>query len=200
MQQSRLTVILGKRGTGKSTRLRSLIQSEPRVLLFDTLHEPTYDAFRRVNDFGRLVDVLNEDAAIFRVAYSWQGRLSREEDFDYVCRAVYGSHDLLFAVEEIDLFCSPQSMPRYLDMIISLGRHRGLSFVCASRRPKEIHPLIRSQANEIISYTQTEPGDLEWCQQVMGHDLASRLPELPPFESIVWRDSAAALTEHRGSI
>ena len=187
-------VILGKRGSGKSWALRDMIASEPRVLLYDTLKEPTYDKLKRVEKFPELCKLLIANPAVFRVAYSWDGVAEHEVDFDRVCNAVYACRGLTFAVDEVDLFTSPTFIPRPLDKVISLGRHRGISLWVASRRPKEIHSLIRSQANRVMSFAQTEPADLEWCRQVMGSQ-ADELPGLGQYKSLTWFDGQKPVTE-----
>lgn len=182
-------IVVGKRGFGKSWALRAMLRQEPRFVLYDTLKEKTYDEFQRVEDFPALCRVLAQDPPMFRIAYSWNGLAAREVDFERVCEAVYCSHGMTFAVEEVDQFSAPTYLPRHLDMLVSLGRHRDLSVWVASRRPKEIHALIRSQANRVVSFSQTEPADLEWSRQVVG-DLAGRLPSLKKFEHVTWEDGA----------
>lgn len=88
-------------------------------------------------------------------------------------------------VEEISLYCSPSHIPRPLAKIISLGRHKGLSFYCTSQTPKQINILIRSQASEIISFAQTEPAHIDWCRQVMGAD-ADKLNQLQRYHCLQW--------------
>jgi hypothetical protein len=155
------------------------------------LKEKTYNAFKRIESFSELCTFLASNPPVFRVAYSWPGDVERDDDFERVCRAVYACKFLTFGVDECDQFMGPNFLPRHLDMLVSLGRHRDLSFIGASRRPKEIHPLIRAQASEIHSFQQTEPLDLDWCYQVMGEQ-TERLPTLPPFYALVWRDGDAS--------
>lgn len=186
---SRIKIVLGKRGSGKSVRLREELRLEPRVVLYDTLREDTYNSYTRVETYRELCHKLLEDRPVFRLAYSWPGDVEREADFERFCKAVYCCRNLAVGVEEIDQFCSASFMPHSLDLVVSLGRHRQLSLYCASRRPKEIHPLIRSQAVEVISFLQTEPADLEWCRAVMGAG-ADELPSLEQYEYVHWTDGA----------
>lgn len=187
-------VIVGKRGSGKSCALRDMLSREPRAVLYDTLREPTYDKFTRIGSFPELCKFLAANPAVFRVAYSWDGVASHEVDFDRACRAAYACRRLTFAVDEVDLFTSPSYIPRPFDRLVSLGRHRELSVWVATRRPKEVHPLIRSQANMVVSFAQTEPADLEWSRQVMGSG-ADRLPALRLYERVVWTDAPPARGE-----
>jgi len=182
-------IVVGKRGFGKSWALRGMLRTEPRVVLYDTLKEKTYNEFSRIEGFPALCRFLATNPAIFRVAYSWDGTAPRELDFERVCEAVFCCRGLTFAVEEVDQYCNSSFLPRHLDMIVSLGRHRDLSVWVASRRPKEIHPLIRSQANQVVSFAQTEPADLEWSRQVIG-DLSADLPGLKKYRSLTWKDGA----------
>lgn len=188
---SQVVLVLGKRGSGKSFRLRDLLRQEPRFVLYNTLGEPTYGEFPCVGSFPALLSSLSSRSAILRLNYVWDGRLDRERDFEFVCQAVYEAGNVVFAVDEIDLFCSGVFVPRHLDRIVSLGRHRNIKLYCATRRPKEIPPLIRAQAGTVISFRQTEPLDLEWCKQVMGDD-AENLPTLRQFEPFVWDDAQPA--------
>ena len=183
-------LIVGKRGSGKSCKLREWIRPEPRVLLYDTLHEKTYDEFTRVDRFDELCKILLSNPPIFRIAFTWDGTAGHELDFDRVCRAVYACRSLVFCVDEIDQFVSPMFIPRQLDKIVSLGRHRELSLWVATRRPKEIHPLIRSQVNQVVTFTQTEKADVDWMRQVMG-DQALQAHELAPYQALTWTDVAA---------
>jgi hypothetical protein len=191
---SDVRLFLGKRGFGKSTALHAALKSEPRVLLFDTLRERTYDDFQRIDSFPELCRFLARSPRFFHVAYSWHGDVTREEDFERVCDAVMACRSLVFAVDEVDLYCSPTYLPRGLDMAVSIGRHQGISVWCATRRPKEVHPLIRSQSSRITSFAQTEPGDLEWCRAVMG-DMTEQLPKLPRYKAVEWSDDAEPIPD-----
>jgi len=184
-------IIVGKRGSGKSCKLRDMIRPEPRVLLYDTLHEKTFDEFTRIDKFDALCKLLLSNPPIFRVAFTWDGVAEPDVDFDRVCRAVYACQNLVFAVEEVDQFTSPSFIPRDLRKIVSLGRHRELSVWVASRRPKEIHPLIRSQCNMVVTFTQHEQADIDWLRQAIG-DQALTAKDLPWHESITWTDQAQA--------
>lgn len=172
---------------GKSTLLALKLSQQPRFVLYDTLTESTYERFQRVTDFDTLCNEIQKDT--FRIAYHGIEGLTIEEDFDFCCRLIYAQGNMTFSVDEIDLHCSPTSMPQSLENIVSIGRHRNIDFYCASRRPYAIHPLIRSQANRIYSFNQTEPRDLDWCAQVMSSDLIERLPLLARYNHIEWNDS-----------
>lgn len=171
----------------------------PRVVVYDTLRERHYATFEQVSDFPTLCQRIADNHPLFRLAYRGEEEEeSLESDFDFCCRAILCSRNVVFAVEEVDLFSSPHSLPLPLEKIISIGRHRDLSCFVASRRAPAIHPLIRSQAARIISFTQTEPRDLDWCREVMGSE-AEKLPGLRQFHFLEWRDDLPPLKPEKTS-
>ena len=185
-QQNQLIMILGKRGSGKSSLLEKKLGQLPRFVLYNTLMEDCYSKFQQIEKFEELCKEITRDT--YRISYRGNDGLSMEEDFDYCTRLCFATGNMTFAVDEIDLHSSPISLSQPLEEMISLGRHRNVDFYCASRRPYLIHPLIRSQANRIYSFQQTEPRDLKWCSEVMSPNTLEQLPRLPFFKFIEWND------------
>lgn len=186
-------LILGKRGTGKSTLLKRKLDLVSRFVVYNTLGESTYP-YESIKSIPELCDRLA--GAPRRLAVAYRGvELPLEEDFDSFCRAVWATGDLTIGIDEIDMMSSPTFMPFSLERLVSLGRHRAISVWCVTRRPYLVHPLIRSQAVEIVSFRQTEPRDVAWCREAMG-DEAEELPRLAEFQAHVWRD--ASLSESTG--
>jgi hypothetical protein len=64
--------------------------------------------------------------------------------------------------EEVDWICTPSKIEPSFEKIIKYGRHYGINIFAASRFPAEVNILLRSQADEIISFQQTEQGHLEY--------------------------------------
>ncbi len=182
-------MMLGKRGSGKSSKLAKLLAEYPRFILYDTLVEDAYSKFKRVSTYRELCQILLENKPIFQVAYrSLEDNVSQEEDFERTCKAVMACRNLVFAVEEVDLFCKSWKMPLPFEHMVSIGRHREISVFAVSRRPANVHPLIRSQASKVITFRQNEPRDIEWLEQVIG-DAAHKVPKLRQYECLVWVDS-----------
>lgn len=180
-----IRVLLGQTGQGKSWRLRHLLDAHPRVLIYDTLGDPDFDSYRRVSSFPDLCKLLLSNPAIFRVAYSWPTDTDQEEDFERVCEAAYACRNIVLVVEEVATFSNANYLPHALRKIVALGRHRALGMFCTSQTPPQVHNLIRSQAHQIISFNQTEPGHIAWCRAVIGPQ-ADHLPYLKPHFSVCW--------------
>jgi len=139
----------------------------------------------RVNTVGEVCRKLKKNKASFRIVYSWNGEIDPELDFDLVCKAVNACKQMTLVIEEVSLYCSPSRIPTTLSKIVGQGRHSNLGIICTSQTPKQINPFLRSQAGRIISFSQTEPGHIEWCKAVMGAE-AEKLPKLKPFECLDW--------------
>jgi Predicted ATPase len=161
------------------------------VIVFDTLHEKTYDNFRRVESFSELIQILKQNESFYRIAYRGiNDRLDMETDFDFCCRAVNACRDVHFAVEEIGLHSNSWKMPTSLQSIVSAGRHREISFSCTSQRASNVHPLIRALATDIVTFQQSEPRDIEWLSEVIGEQ-SFDVPNLQQYKFLHWNDKTA---------
>jgi hypothetical protein len=69
--------------------------------------------------------------------------------------------DFLLVVEEADQFLDPQKKNTPFLRLIRRGRHREISLLCIVRRVPEINKNFRAQCSSIVTFTQTEPDDLD---------------------------------------
>lgn len=185
-------VYLGISGTGKSSLMLEDLRNHPRVVVFNTLgetsasHGAAYEQLEQAETFLGLINRLYDNDAFFRLAYIPEGQLELEAEFDRVCEAILACQNLVFAVDEIHLFAKPTKLPLPLTRIVSTGRKQGISFFCAAQRAASIHPLIRSQASEIVSFQQSEPSDMVWLRECLG-ELADQVTQLSGHEFIRWK-------------
>jgi hypothetical protein len=166
-----------------------------RVLLYNSLDEPTFytkeSTFERIDTYSALIEKLKKNESYYRISYRGvKDDVSMEVDFDYCCKAVGACYDLHYAVEEIGLHSNSWKMPNSLQTIVAAGRHRGISFYCTSQRAAKINPLIRALATSIVTFKQTEPQDIEWLSEVIGPELAYKVPDLGLHQKLEWSDDA----------
>lgn len=142
--QSQVHVLMGMRGTGKTTLLRRILNPRPdRLVVIDSLGE-----------LARLGFVQGVDAETFRQTLLTRatyriGIYPRDEAiFEWVCGAVAARHDITLAIEELDRWFpnTASQPPQELLDIALVGRHYGQSLVCVVHRPVTIHHSILSQA------------------------------------------------------
>jgi hypothetical protein len=180
--------IFGRRGTGKTTKLRELMRRAPRLFVFDHMAEFQTEPGAEVH--------YELAAAILRLKRSSSGGLARvvftpasqvtPELFDLACRVPFAIHGLTFVVDEIDSLAGSVNppAPESFRRLIHFGRHIGCATIVASRRPADVPRLLSSQATRVICFAQTEPADLKWLRSVVG----PRADELPRLADLHYLD------------
>lgn len=152
---------------------------------------------QRLSSYGDVLDFLKRNPDFFHVAYfNETDPVSMAEEFERVAQAVHACRDMVFVVEEVDLYTNPHFLPFAFERLISVGRHRDIALFVTSRRPASVHPLIRSQANQIVTFRQIEPRDLKWLAEVMGEEAAEKVRTLPRFVPFRWRDDGTVIDFH----
>jgi hypothetical protein len=139
-----------------------------------------------------------EGCVTFRILYQpLSGNL--EEHFESVTflALAFGQHGpgLIYAVDEIDRFCSASFVPPSMKELINYGRHRKISMICTSRRPAQVARELTSQCSEIRCFRTTEPRDIRYFEDIMGQ-AAQQLPSLEQYTYLRWTDDGK--TEIRG--
>lgn len=92
-------------------------------------------------------------------------RFQVDEDIDRFFDFVFTTGNCLLVLEEVDWLCNSRSIHPGLENIIKYGRHKKIDMIAVSRRPAEISRLLSSQADEVISFQQTEPRDLQYLAE-----------------------------------
>jgi hypothetical protein len=178
MSDNTVISIFGKKGSGKSTLVREILGEWDRVLVFDTMGEYGELAGAELYDTRdeaiRAIEQHAQDRTFVLVF-----RLIDDQDAMDVLRVAYELPNILLVLEETSFYCSPSQMPDEIKMFVRYGRHREQSQIYVARRPSEVHRDLTAQSDLIITFTQTEPRDLEYLRAVMGDEAlgASRLPK-----------------------
>jgi hypothetical protein len=185
MKEKLISLIFGKRGSGKTYLATHLTQTEHRLIVFDTLGEYTngviFDDLKDLAEFW-----LNRARGNFRLVYR---PLQPEADFEKICCWIWLCGNLTLLVEEIDTFGSPQKIGRYFAHIVQRGRHRNITLIGITQRPYGIHRLLTSQAKEICVFSTNEPRDLDYLRDLLGgNEIENLIKGLNQFEFVRWRE------------
>lgn len=185
MTQNLVISVFGRKGSGKSTLVKEIVDEHPRVIVFDTMGEYATKKYKPFDSFELAAAELGrvQHARRFRVVI----QLVEEEDALAAMRVAYDVPNCLVVVEETSFYCSPSYLPPELAKFVRYGRHREISQIYVSRRPAEIHRDLTAQSDLIVSFTQHEPADVEYLRKVMGPE-ADRLPALPKYAILVSGD------------
>ena len=177
MSGNAVVVCVGKKGAGKTTKLRRLVKRCRRLLVLDPEAAWPLDGAREVWGARELVALLPDCASRrrrFALVY-------RDRDAELMQLAgpgaAYALRDLTVVIDEIALLCTARSMPERLRWLLQLGRHHRINVVGTTREPQEIHDLWFSQADLVYMF-RTDPGNgLDRLRRRYGA-LAEDLPNL----------------------
>jgi hypothetical protein len=194
-----IVFIAGKRGSGKSfLQLKELERCKLRRLVFDTLGQyGTQRGYVVFHNPGPLREYLKQRlhaSCAFAILYQpLGGDLNKHFEAVTFLALSYGKNGpgLIYAVDEVDKFCSASFVPQSLKDLINYGRHRKISMICTSRRPAQVARELTSQCAEIRCFRTTEPRDIRYFADIMGDTAANKLPTLGEYQYLKWTDDCA---------
>ena len=128
--QNRIVGVVGRKGSGKSTRVAMLVNYCPRILAWDPMEDHSDllpDAFEGVDD--DLDEYFKQARRAKTFACSFTPVEDLEEEFEEVCRLVYDYGRMLFVVEEAPLVLKAGYMPPAFGRIVRTGRHRQIDLL-----------------------------------------------------------------------
>ena len=123
--QNRIIGIVGRKGTGKSSRVGELLRYYPRFVVFDVMGEHTrQDGKNRCDSPAQLASFLkwSRGQETFAGVYVPGGDL--EEEIEEASRSIYARGNLCFVCEEVPLYGQAGYMPPLLGKLIRTGRHQ----------------------------------------------------------------------------
>lgn len=191
MAEKKITLIFGKRGTGKSYLAAKLIAEERRLLIYDTLSE--YEAGVI---FG--TEQADEFFEYWRHVYRRNFRLiyrplNPQDEIDEIAELVFTLGDMTFLVEEVDCYCTSFQISDAFAHIIQRGRHKNITLIGVTQRPFGIHRLLTSQAKEIYVFGTNEPRDRDYLKLLLGEAIEEKLDQLKQYEYVHWQEGKQEL-------
>lgn len=192
--QNRIVAIIGRKGTGKSTKLAEILAEQDRVLIFDPMAEHDFipnetDSLDELREFFKW----NRKKAQWAATYVPGEEI--EEDVEEVAKIVYGRGDLAFGIEEVPLICSPGHLPPMLGKLVRTGRHKRLNIYWTAQRAGECSRTLTSLTDEFILFSQTEPRDLDAIAARCGSPVADQVAQLGAHDFITWDVARRQLTQ-----
>ncbi len=146
--QNHITCVLGHRGSGKSTWLYRNIDLYKPFVLVDPLSDPKFKALNLYQ-----IKSMDEALKLFKDGKPERIYITPNlQDFDFFCGLVLAKRNITLIVDEVDNYCTNYFISPYFKRLVKYGRHRNVNLVMVARRPKEIHPLLRSQATRFIIF------------------------------------------------
>jgi hypothetical protein len=185
--QNRIVGIVGRKGSGKSTRAATLLKYCPRVFVSDPMADHSNwlpDVFEGIDE--ELDEYFEQASRAKTFACGYVPINDLEREFEEICDLVYHYGRMLFCVEEAPLICKAGYMPPVFGRIVRTGRHRGLDLLYTAQRASEVSRTLTSATDMFIFYSQTEPRDLDAIAERCGREVAARVAGLGLHESFIW--------------
>ena len=192
-----ITAVYGRRGTGKSTLVKSILRDRSRVVVFDPTGE-----YARLRGYAAAATI----AAVrdhmkqgwkrgFRIAYvpRWDhiGELHDLTEFVWAAQAPYDDgrdhRQVTLVVEEANLAMPASQLPRDKGGIVRAilqGRHRGIEIIGVTQRPALVHPNFRGNAAETWLFALEDYNDIGTVRRWLGDGVADQLKGLPVFTAL----------------
>jgi len=156
-------LILGQRGTGKSTLLRYLIENtKRRVVIFDPHYELVFPGRKTYYDYYTFLKVLD---------VAWK----------------YGHVTLAIDEAHIVLRRTPFPLKGTIAKVVNMGRHRDIGIWSATPRITQLHGDYISSCSHIFMFRLTSRPDCEYLSHYLG-DVAFYLPNLRNYYYIHWHN------------
>jgi hypothetical protein len=146
--QNEIIAVFGHRGSGKTTWMMKEIESFRPFLLVDPLYDPKFKSL----DLHVLTD-LDESFELFRNGNPQRCYIAPNlATFELFCGLCLAKGNITMVIDEVDQFSTSNYMTPRFKQVVKMGRHVGVNLIAACRRPHEMNPLIRSQANRFIIF------------------------------------------------
>lgn len=183
--QNEIVGIVGRKGSGKSTALRKLVSSAPRLILWDPLGEHKFCPNRL-----KTIEQLKQFFEWTRGRESFAARFIAESDlaeaFNGFAEVVYRRGWLVCGVEEVPMISQPNWLPPGFDKLCRLGRHRAISIVWTAQRMSEVARRLTSATDRFFLFRHTEPVDIDAIRKRCGIEVADKVSRLGQHEVLIW--------------
>lgn len=196
-----IRVILGRRRHGKTTLMIKILRERGRpaiVVSFDKHVRKSFPADRRFTSPRAMLRyiIANNGVDINRPLLISLG--DEEQPFMDLCRIVITHKNILFIIDEADMFDSADRPHPLLKKIVNYGAHdfggEG-DLVVIARRPQDLSRTVRSQADEFYLFRMLDDLELEYIRKNVSSNLVEPVRALRKFEYIYW--DTDDIIEHR---
>jgi ABC-type dipeptide/oligopeptide/nickel transport system ATPase component len=187
-------LIIGASGCGKSYLGRIVQKSFNRIVCFDIMNEYhvkddfVINNFQEYSQMIRRIENENLKSFFYVVKFSIDDDHEMMEMFlNQALRLNFHVGNMTTVIEEVQEYCDPYNIPKYVRKSMLMGRHHELSFVMTSQRPALLNKTIISQCTHIFCGRLVDKNDLKYVSAFLGRD-SKELSSLSKGE-FLWYDT-----------
>jgi len=193
---SKIIILLGRRGCGKTEYAKHILKSLKRYIILDPIDE--YKDGLKIYNFDELSNLImkyrfNDE---LRLSYTPSFNEDTQICFQGLCKVIYAMGNITFVVEEIGTFMTATSCAKQFLSLVRLSRHKDINLISITQRATDIPRLLRSQATEIISFQQIEPRDLKYLKEFLNTDTIEKIRHFKNYEYLSYQ-SDGKITYHK---
>ncbi len=196
MTEGRNILVCGRTGSGKSYLVKKLLATADRLVVYGPKREECdYPGvyFDGMEPGGFEACVLwwrhtVKTCRRFRIVYR-PADLFDIEEFDKVAHLAYACGNLTFVCEELMTYTTERNIGKGFKRLLVAGRTRGVNCYMLTQRPYKIPREVTSQAREAYIFATHEPTDLDYCRQMFGSEILTKLESLQLFDHVHWLDN-----------
>lgn len=192
--KNELALILGIRGSGKTSLTKVLSLTRNRVIVLDRMRD--YQTEKQIigyNDFSREWSQIFSHSEFYCVVHFKKGQSAEvfQEESNNILRLIYETSDrqhsqgvrldTLIVIEELQFYCTPYFITPYLKECILTGRHYGIGMIANTQRPANIHGDFKGNADHIFAGQLAFKADVQYLRDSILQDDANRCFTLPKF-------------------
>lgn len=169
-------VVYGNQGFGKSVWRRQYTKAKERLLLYDPLAEDaTVDYTTDPQEWAP--SVIDGTRTKFRYGTFLQ------DDLPLFGSMAFAAGECCFCIEEAGtVFERGRPLDDYMREHVFMGRHPRVDLIIVAQRAASVPIDVRSQAQRIVTFRQTEPDDVDALLERLGDQITPdeilNLPEL----------------------
>ena len=184
--EKKITLVIGKRGSGKSYLVKHLIREARRLVVYDVMSEYKHGVCFGPEDRQQMCDFWNKVyRGGFRIIYR---PIQVKEEIDAIAKGCFVLGDVTFVIEEIDAVCTAWVMPEWMNYCVQRGRHKNIELIGVTPAPFGINRDLTRQAKRICVFNTNEPKDLDYLAALLGSDVKRIVPALGEYEFMEWID------------
>lgn len=194
--------LFGRRGTGKTTLARRLVEPWRRLVVWDPLGE--WSRFRGVSPVEDLPGLLGQLKRHWLRGFRLAIPGDEPEHLDGLARLIWAAQapfprcpPMALVVDEANMGLPVQQLRRGLkgmSRLVLQGRHRGVAVLAISQRPALVSLNVRANAHRTIAFALPAPQDRRALAAQLGR-AADQLGQLPDFHCL--EETNGRVTGHR---
>jgi len=131
--------IFGKKGEGKTSRCRVILDTIPNIARWIWSPQRPLDNYQ---GYGIPVTKIED---LKHGAFIWNGIYNKETFIQFISRAFHYMRNLVIVIDDCHEYVSKQFIPTEFETYILSGRNRGLSSIFISPMPSKTHNAILAQ-------------------------------------------------------